>query len=139
MIGAPFSGGSTTGLSSIFLESRGRHSGKPERKNVLRVLCAEPKGSVFGLREIPPHPIRRDFVVWLWFLPPALLERRHRGLARRRVTVCGCSPVLMSVGHCPRPRRSNGRCDRLEYVPNDGAVLADHVVVVQAVGAGPNL
>src|SRR5262245_66300119 len=68
---------------------------------------------------------------------PTSLEGVHRGLARWRVTVCGCSPVLISVGHCPRPRRPDGRCDRLEDVPDHRPVLANDLKVVQPVGTRP--
>jgi hypothetical protein len=41
--------------------------------------------------------------------PPAFHERRHRGLARRRVAVCWGSIFMMPKGERPHPRRSYGR------------------------------
>jgi hypothetical protein len=47
------------------------------------------------------------------FPSPALGERRHRGLARRLITVRWCAVLVITVGQRPQPRHSHRRSYRL--------------------------
>src|SRR5258708_36851566 len=69
------------------------------------------------------------------FPPPALCERRHRGLARRRVAVRRCAVFMVPDGERPHPGRAYRRGCGLEDATDDRAV-GEHVVVVVVPLAG---
>src|SRR6516225_638220 len=61
--------------------------------------------------------------------PPALRERRHRGLARRLVSVRWRAILMIAKGQRPHPRHANWHSGRLHDPANDDAI-AEHVEVV---------
>jgi len=63
--------------------------------------------------------------------PPALSERCHRSLARRRVAVSRRAVFEVGIGQRPKPWRAHGRCGRLEDA-TDRLALGKHIVVVVA-------
>src|SRR5215510_8226553 len=83
-------------------------------------------------KELPPCPRKRTCLPILELLPPpALGERRHRGLARRLVAVRWPTVFVMAEGQRPHPRRTNRRRVHLHDAADDGAI-GEHVVVVLA-------
>src|SRR5262245_24493915 len=67
--------------------------------------------------------------------PPTLRERRHRGLARRRVAVHRRAILMLPEGERPHPRRTNRRGCRFHDAADDNAV-GEYVVIVIALLAG---
>src|SRR5215813_2556515 len=63
------------------------------------------------------------------FPPPALRERRHRGLARCGVAMGRLAILVMPEGQCPHPRHSDGRGVNLEDAA-DNAAVRQHVVIL---------
>src|SRR6516164_9480224 len=61
--------------------------------------------------------------------PPALRERRDRGLARRRVAARWCAVLVMAESERPYPRRAYRRCGGMEDAAADSAI-GEHVGVV---------
>src|SRR5262245_7994448 len=69
--------------------------------------------------------------------PPALGERRHRGLARRRVAVCAPAIAVIAEGERPEPRRSYRRSDGFHDAADDDAISEHVEVVVVPLARGP--
>src|SRR5262249_48243585 len=65
--------------------------------------------------------------------PPALRERRHRGLARRLVAVRRRAILVVTEGERPHPRRSYRRSGGLEDAADDRPA-GEHVEVFCPVG-----
>src|SRR5262245_59654640 len=61
--------------------------------------------------------------------PPALGERRHRSLARRRIAVRQRAVLMMPKGQSPHPGASYRRRMYLQDTTDDGAI-GNHVIVV---------
>src|SRR5262245_38335975 len=78
---------------------------------------------------LPTHLSRQTGALAL--LPPTLGERRHRGLARRLIPLCGAADVAVMAG-CPHPLAVlRADCIEQENAADDDAVLK-HVVVIVA-------
>src|SRR5262249_49482587 len=60
--------------------------------------------------------------------PPALRERRHRGLARRRVAMSWRPIFTLPEGQCPHPRRTDRRRVYLRDTTDDDA-SGEHVEI----------
>ena len=69
------------------------------------------------------------------FPPPTLRERRHRGLARCRISVCRPAIAVIAEGERPEPRRSYRRSDRF-HDPADDDAIGKHIKVVVLPHAG---
>src|SRR5262249_28085109 len=61
--------------------------------------------------------------------PPALRERRHRGLARRRVAMSWRPIFTLPEGQCPHPRRTDRRRVYLRDTTDDDA-SGEHVEII---------
>src|SRR5262249_43844506 len=61
--------------------------------------------------------------------PPALCERSHRGLARRRVAMSWRPIFTLPEGQCPHPRRTDRRRVNLHDTTDDDA-LGEHLEII---------
>src|SRR5262249_17876613 len=88
------------------------------------------------------RPLRKGLVVsWsdAWDTTPAasLCERRHRGLARRRIAVRWRAVLMVAKGQRPHPRRTLRRGVHLHDAADDGTIGEHIVVVVVPLTGGP--
>src|SRR5262245_29382189 len=75
-------------------------------------------------------PPKADLLPILELLPPpALRERRHRGLARHLVAVRRRAILMMSKGERPHPRRALRCRVHLHDAADDGGI-GEHIVIV---------
>src|SRR6516164_4080594 len=68
--------------------------------------------------------------------PPALGERRHRGLARLGVAVCRPAVAVIAEGERPEPRRSYRRSDGFHDAADHDAIRKHVVIVVFPLAGG---
>src|SRR5262245_56141091 len=67
--------------------------------------------------------------------PPALSERCHRSLARRRIAVRRPAVAVIAEGERPEPRRSYRRSNGFHDAADHDAI-GEHVVIIGAPRAG---
>src|SRR5215831_17700053 len=87
-------------------------------------------GKTQNRKWFPVCPRERTYLPILELLPPpALRERRHRGLARRLVAVNRRAVFVVPEGERPHPRQANWRGGCFHDAPDDSAI-GEHVEIV---------
>src|SRR6516225_8035150 len=103
---------------------------RPSRARCVKVTISRHERAVFTFKEegcwlLPPLSSASTALL----PPPALRERRHRGLARRRVAMSWRPIFTLPEGQCPHPRRTDRRRAYLRDTTDDDAI-GEHVEII---------